>query len=295
MRTNQVSTYRNSVKVEFSVKGDNFSLNVPHYKKWLGIIKYLESRGFSIGENETYKKQYSVLSKYHKIGFKGNVALLMEIGSWYIQVEFGNTKNLWKELRQAFWDNPNDDRYTKLTYLEDTAIKLEKTKLLEYLSKFNYEYVERDKKLLPADFIIDKLRVNNHIHGVVKSLDDIKNSITEDSYNYKFNSDDKNKKKITCGELKYFYDYNKRLSCGIAWHNINNMWWVIYGKTLRNIASFELFDYDISLPKRKPFTDMERVNKITNILKKKECLKEYESCIVLRDYLNKISPLLQTA
>lgn len=272
---NTIRNYRNNIMLRFVERGDNFTLNVPHKNKWLAIIGYLKRRGFRITENAYYKKQYGSLSKYHKIGYKKNLALLMEIGADFIRIEFGNIQNLWVDMPQSFWDIPSDERYTKLTYLENIAIKLEINKLIEFCSKFNHIFIPDETLFTPEEYIINKLKNNTHIHGKVECLEDIKRSITKDSYNYKHNSNDANGKKILCGDVKYFYNhYNRRLSVGVVWHNINNMWWVIVNNMLYNIADFNLFDFDCNLPRRKPADERE----LNSILKKYEQKKDYLRC-----------------
>lgn len=278
---NILRNYRNKVVLYFGHCGNNFSLDVPHYNKWLSIIRFLKKRGFSVKENETYKKHYSCLSKFHKIGFKKDVALLMEISASSITVEFGNIQNLWKDMAQSFWDDPNDERFTELNYLQTIAVKLEIKKLMQFCEKYNLNFVPEDSDLSPEERIINKLKINSHIHGKINCLNDIKDSITTDSYDWKHNSNDKNKKKIICGEVKYFYDYfNKRLSYGVVWHNINNMWWVICSGKLRNIASFDLFDYEKGLPSRKSVDE----NYISRLLEKYESEKNYKKCMNIQDY-----------
>ncbi len=282
-----IRRYRNTVHISFNERGENFDINVPHKNKWLSIIRLLKKRGFNIGENEHFKEHYGCLSKFHKKGFKNDVACLMEISAGAIKIEFGNIQNLWKEISQSFWDNPNDDRFTKLTYLEGIAVELEIKKVIDFCSKYNLEHSIDDSKLSPEDKIIYKLKNNTHIHGEVKCLNDIKLSITEDSYDYKSNSNDANKKKIICGDLKYFYDCRtKRLSCGIAWHNINNMWWIISAGNLRNIASFKLFDFSPELTRREELSKEEKVQRLHTELKREEKNQNYLRCIVLKDLLN---------
>lgn len=272
---NTIRNYRNTVLLNFKEKGEDFSLNVPHYNKWLSIIKFLRKRGFKVGENKNFKQRYSCLSKYHKIGYKKNVVCLLEIGAAFISIEFGNIQNLWDGENNHFWNNPSDERYTNLTYLENLAIKLEIKRLLQFCKKYNHKFIPEDETLKPTEYIIKKLKRNKHIHGNVNCLDDIKASITKDSYDYKINSNDKNNKKIICGDIKYFYDYfTKRLSVGKVWHNINNMWWVIVNDKLYNIASFKLFDFDKNMPKRKPAS----IEKMNSILKKYERKKDYLRC-----------------
>jgi hypothetical protein len=276
-----IRNFQNSVYLRFAESGENFTMNVPHYNKWIAVIRFLKRRGWEISENPTYKEHYAILSQYHKIGYKGDVALLMEIGSNSIKVEFGNIKNLWAEMKQSFWSSSTDERTAKLTYMEAMRVKLEIYKLLQFCKKYNHEMIKEDAELSPEEYIINKLQNNTHIHGKVTSLNDIKLDITPDKYDWKHNSNDKNQKKIICGETKCFYDYyTRRLSCGVAWHNINNMWWVICNGVLRNIAACELFDFEQSLPRRKPLNQRE----VAQLLNKFEDKREYDRCVGIKKH-----------
>lgn len=275
---------RNTIYLHFDEWGDSFSLKVPHYNKWRTLITFLTKRGFAITENPSYKEHYSCLSKYHKIGYKSGVAVLMEIGANRIEIQFGNIQNLWKGVAQSFWDNPSDDRYTKLSYLEDVAVKLEIHRVIEFVNKWNMPLEVNNNDLSPEEYIIHNNKINPHVHGKVERLEDIKNYITKDNHNFGSNSDDKNKNKIICGDVKYFYNYGtKRLSCGVVWHNINNMWWIIMGKELKNVVAFELFDYSQDTPRKKPADS----RKIDNLLSKFQAQRDFEKCIKIREYAKK--------
>jgi len=108
----------------------------------------------------------------------------------------------------------------------------------------------------------------------------------EDSRNYI----DSDGKRIVCGSVKYFYDYykGKRLCCGIAYHNINNMWWVVTPDgNRRNIASFELFDYE-GQSRRKELTKEQKINRLESELKKYESKKNYIRCISINKQIEKL-------
>ena len=290
-----IRNYRNTVQLHFDKRGENFTLKVPHHSKWIAIIKFLKQRGWTITENPSYEENYKCLSKYHKLGFKKDMACLMEIGNNFIRIEFGNEKNLWKGIAQSFWSSPTDNRTTKLSYQESTRVKLEIKKTLEFCKKYNLEFEKEDSDLNPEEYIIHSLKNNTHIHGQVNCLEDIKLSMKEDSYDYLRNSNDKNDKKIICGDKKYFYDYyTKRLCCGIAWHHINNMWWIISNNQLHNIACFRLFDYEPNLPRREKIEMNE--NKIDNLLKYYEEKKDYLRChIILKHFDKKNNKKLEIA
>ncbi len=272
---NTIRNYKNAIFIYFAERGDNFTLKVPHHNKWLSTIRFLKNRGWEIKENPSFKKHFSCLSKYHKIGYKNNVALLMEIGADNIKVEFGDIKNLWTGVAQSFWSDPSDSRFTKLTYLESIAVKLEIHRLLEYYKRYNHEFTPEDSSLSPENYIINKLKNNTHIHGVVNCLNDIKVSMSKpENHNYIRNSSDKDGKRIICGEEKYFYNpYTKRLSYGVVWHNINNMWWVISGGKLFNICASDLFDFSKSLSRREPVTQSKINTLIDYYTQKREYIK----------------------
>lgn len=273
----------NSITLRFAKSGENFSLDVPHISRWHSVINFLKKRGFKITANPYFlERRRKTLSKFHKFGQKGDVIVLLEIGCFFIRIKFGHRKNLWETMTTEFWDNPSDSRYTPEAYLESLAVKLESFKLMNFLSEWNFK-TEIHKELSPEAFIIDKLKSNTHLHGVVHCLEDIKNSITEDSYDYKQNSNDLNGKKIICGQTKYFYDYQtKRLSKGVVWHNINNMWWVIGGKSLRNIAAHGLFDFEPSLSRRKinPL-NAKRLNSMIDSFAGK---RDFRKCLTLQSF-----------
>lgn len=265
--------------IEFEKRGDNFTLDVPHKNIWYGLIRFLKRRGFLLTENTYFK----TLSKFHKIGSKKDVRCLIEIGSWFIKIDFGSVKNIWAEMPMTFWDDPRDNRYTQLSYLEDKCIELEIFKALQYLNKYASCFENKCVQLNPEEYIIDNLRINQHIHGKVSCLNDIAIDMQKDNYNSKTNSTDANGKKILCGEVKYYYDpITNRLSCGVVWHNINNMWWVISGNVLRNIPMWGLFDYSPTLTRRKPVS----VEKLENVLKKFEQKRDYKRCLSINTIIN---------
>jgi pentatricopeptide repeat protein len=286
----KLTLYRNELHIRFSQSGENFTLDVPHYKKWLNLIRFLKKRGFKVGENAYYKAQYGCLSQYHKIGFKRDVALLMEINRDSIKLEFGHIKNLWRDMPQSFWSDPSDDRYASLTYLEGIAVKLEIKKAIIYLQKWADEFEHRNKELSPVKALLK--RKAESCHSKATSLEEIKDEVENGTnrYNWNNNSWDKHKKRIRCGEVKYFYDYDRRLCCGTVWHNLNNMWFVICGNKLRNVASFDLFDFDASLPRRRAISERSWSNLLDGFAK----LRDYKKCMHIQQYMDRNGILIDS-
>lgn len=250
-----------------------------NYNWWVSLMNYLRKRGFQVSQNQYMSKHYEAIATRHRIGVKKDVICLLENSSTCINLDFGNVKNLWKDHVTDFWDNPTDFRYTKLTYLENLAVESEILKLVSHLKSLNIKGsgIDRKKRLPNQESIIQKLQENKHIHGDIQSLEQlctvVNEKIESDPYFGKYNAKDQNNKTILCGELKHFYDYRRRLRCGIAYHNINNMWWVISGGDMFNKACFDLFDYDPELPKKEPIRRGQYENLITKFLNEKNYLK----------------------
>lgn len=268
---NSLRQYRGTLYLHFEKRGENFTLNVPHKPVWDSVIRFLKKRGWTIGINQSYKEHFKVLSKYHKIGFKGEVALLMEINHDSINIQFGNKKNLWTGIAQSFWekDQSYDKRYTPLTYLEEKAVEIEIFKAKNFCSKW-CKPEKTDDERSAVEYILHKESVNKHIHGGAKSLEEIAQYMEkkyQDDYQSKYNLVDKNKKLIYCGEIKHFVDYEtKRVLKGIVYHNINNMWWVLLPANVkRNIACFDLFDWDPRFAKKRVFANNHQVKVLTEI------------------------------
>lgn len=255
MNTNRTfQIYRNSFWIQiYSEKDyeDNIE-DYPHFKLWQKLLNYFKNRDFKIGVNKHVYKHYKILSKNYKVGSKKDLKVNFEINGLGFTLNISNKKNYVEDSSGLIWDDPTDNRHTSLTYIERLQEKIEIYKLKNYLISLGFSYIKGDNELSPEEYIIEKLRENTHIHGKVECLDDIRKSITKDSYDYLYNSNDKNNKKIISGDIKFFYSYKtNRLSRGKVYHNINNMWWVLSSGELYNIACFNLFDYNETLPKKK--------------------------------------------
>lgn len=277
MNTKQIIIYKNKITYHHDTIGKDFSLDQPHINIWESLINFLIKRGYKVGANEHYTKNYKCLSKYHKIGKRKDIIILLEISARGIEIEIGHTKNFWHDMATSFWDNWHD-KYTKLEYLEDKSVELEIKRVIEFLSKYTQNIKSNEDSKNPLEFIFEKERINKHIHGGAQSIEEIK-SYMETKNHMTSNILDKNGKKIITGERKYFYDYStKRLLYGIAVHNINNMWWIIMNNKFTNIACFELFDYTPYLSRRKP-ADKRQIEKVLNrFIEKKEFLKAHKFC-----------------
>lgn len=276
-----IDVYKESLYIRFDQGADTWK-NIskhPNYKYWTKVLNYLRKRGFEIKI-----PQYFIETKWgystHKVAIKGDVVFCPEFMHSQIEIKFGNVQNLWKDHEHNFW-SLTDNRATQLNYLQGKKVELEVKKLLGI---FPQEIIKRhDVKQTFEEMVIESLNKNTHIHGKVTCLNDIKISIENGAgkHNQGRNSRDRDGKQIICGELKYYYCYySKKLSCGYAWHNINNMWWVIDNGQRRNIASFELFDYN-GEPRRKELTTEKKINRLERECRYYEDKKDYLRCMAI--------------
>ena len=93
---------------------------------------------------------------------RGRIKFVEGIGPYYSGAQtFGHIKNLWEDGTH-FWDNPTDERYTALQYLEKLSVDLEVTKLMQYCGKYNHEVVIESDKL----FYLNLMKLRSHIVGI---------------------------------------------------------------------------------------------------------------------------------
>ena len=256
-------------------------------KLYLNICSYLKRRGFKIGRDEEVFKEYPSLAKGHKYGFKND----LEFGSKSTSAGF-----IFKFYQNINFKNSNGGKYDFNIYnLMPYRLKLtyrnEMLRLAKYLKSKDVE-VFIEKPLTDIEEILKSEKASSHIHGKnINCLDDIRVYMESDSAEYDrgHNSKDKNGKQIVCGEIKYFYDsYTNRLSRGVVYHHINNMWWVIVHGKRNNLASFNLFDLTPDTPTKKVLDKEGQINRMEKQLKIFEEKRLYNKCIILNKSIQKL-------
>jgi|GEM_PF-1440548 len=285
---NIVDVYEDSLYIRFDKGGDTWKniSKLPHYKTWMKILNHLTKRGFEIKTPKYYIEQ-KYGKAYHKVAIKGNVTMCLECMGSQIKIEYGDIKNLWKDWEYNFW-SLTDRRSTQLTYLEGKRIELETNKILNIFPQEKIK-VNESTKLSPEEKILKNKKESSHNRDASKldelGLDGIVYQMSE--YDHTQNSSDRDKKKINCGELKYFYDYDKRLKCGRVYHNINNMWWVLSTDDYHNKSSYELFDYS-GESRRKQLTKEQKINRLESELNRYESKKNYLRCMSINKQIEKL-------
>ncbi len=282
-----IDKYNDKLYIRFNKGGDTWGgiTKLPHYKTWTKLLAHLKKRGFEIKTPKHYlEEKYAV--HLHKVAYKDNVVICLECMGSQIKVEYGDIKNLWKDWEYNFW-SLTDNRSTQLTYLEGKKIQLEVNKLLDV---FPQELINKhDNTLSAKEKILKNKKESSHNRDAAKldelGLDGIVYQMGE--YDHNQNSSDRDKKQLVCGELKYFYDYDKRLKCGRVYHNINNMWWVLTTDNYHNKASYELFDYG-GESRRKELKTEEKINRLEAELRRYENDKNYIRCMSINRQIEKL-------
>jgi hypothetical protein len=169
-----------------------------------------------------------------------------------------------------------------MPYMIKLSYRNEATRLADFVRSLGVS-VTIERPLANVERIIESNNENLHVHGgPISCLDDLKALMANRSER---DCKDKNGNKITCGDTKVFYNWNKSITRGLVYHNINNMWWVLTNDQLYNVACFDLFDFQTGTPKRKPLNFEQQIQRIHTELKKAEGKQDYERCIVLKKLL----------
>lgn len=282
-----IDKYVDRFYIRFDKGGNTYGgiTKLPHYKTWIKALTHLKKRGFEI-KTCKYHLEQNWAKDLNKVAVKGNVSFVLECMSSQIKVEYGDIKNLW-ENENNFW-GLSDRRSQQLTYLEGKKIEVEVNKLLSIFPQdivINHD----NSKLTDTEKILKNKKESSHNKDASKldelGLDGVVYQMSD--YDFGRNSKDRDEKQLTCGELKYFYDYNKRLKYGRVYHNLNNMWWVLTTDDYHNEASFELFDYN-GESRRKQLTKEQKINRLESELKKYENAKNYIRCISINKQIEKL-------
>ena len=205
-----------------------------HYGYFYQLINMLGVEGFAVQKDPDVDK---IIRNDHWIGKRGDLEFWAKKYPNGFEIGF---------FQNVVHENPNGGRYDfdkfqKMPYL----IRLRYQKYMNQLIRLLKYLVDVQDKTSRTPKLAEewiKCRYAESCHSEQKDTNFDLHSLdgqTQPDYN----GLDRDKKRLRNGEIKYFRNYNGYLFRGRIYHNLNNMWWVIVDKyTVRNIASFELFD-----------------------------------------------------
>lgn len=212
----------------------------PHYGALNTVIRMLRGMGWRIIPCPETKARYPILSKWHKYGECGDLKASIEIFPAGFRFEFYHEFNVTHSSGGKY----EFHKWERAPYLLRLQfIKTANAIIKKLQAVMPCRIDEVDNELRGAAFIVKQFQ--SHSFAPKNQITDVTQIPSfMSSYDLTQNNNDRDKKKIVCGDTKYYRsERTGRLVRGQAWHNINNMWWVILPSgEVRNEASWRLFD-----------------------------------------------------
>lgn len=249
------------------------------------INSYFRRRKFVVTKDPRIERDYKILSRLHRYGFKGHLEFNSEYFPNGFRFEFFQNVNV-KNINGGQHDF---DKYQMMPYRIKLSFRNEMIRFKKYMDKAGYNCVY-NKKLSPVEQLFKSKRESCHSKRPEElfTLEDFEKQMSD--YDFTQNSNDKNGNKLKCGEIKYYYHWStKRLVCGNVAHSLNNRWVVVSNGNVDYVSSWELFDFDHNMPLRKKLTVEQQLNRMTSALKEYESKQQYEKCIRLRESIKKLT------
>jgi hypothetical protein len=207
-----------------------------HYVFLHKLINFMISRGWTI---EHDKDTHKIIRSDYWYGRKGDLEFNLNRYPRGFSFEF--YQNIVFENRSG--GRYDFDKFEKMPYLIKLLYLNETRHMKEFIKSIVPGVIDvTDPEHKSAE---DKIKAHfvKEWHHPQKSMDFDLSDLDGTTDQYHFNNTDRDGKTVYNGQIKYFRDWNGRLMRGKAYHNINNMWWVIVNSfEYRNMADFELFD-----------------------------------------------------
>ena len=213
---------------------DSWRFKYPHFGTLHRIFNMLRAEGFTIENDAEVAK---CIRRDYYIGRRGDLELYAHRYPAGFEIMF---------FQNVVIENKNGGRYDfhkfqKMPFMIRLRFMKYRDKIIALLK--SVEDLKDESKADPrlAEEWI-KARYVEEWHHEQKDMNFLLSDLdgqTQESYNGR----DRDEKTLHNGDVKYFRHWDGRLYRGRVYHNINNMWWVILDRfTVRNVASFELFD-----------------------------------------------------
>lgn len=231
------------------------------------LIDHLRSRGFHIENDQSVDK--IIRDDFH-CGNKGALEVYIHASGRCLQIDF---------FQNVVRKNPNGGRYDferrqKMPFMIGKQYELERNKIAALMAGLGFPLASKIQRQG-----MDEINFNRAEHEAfqrrARTIPEPYNSVTA------------TKGTVHDGDTVYFRHWNKRWSAGTAYHNINNMWWVLLPcGSVTNIASFE-FHHDVPAGglKGRAFSDGDRKKKQMAAVLRAEARKDSGKIAVLRTLL----------
>lgn len=198
---------------------------------FIGALKLLGRRGWSIGPDAEIVKHHNCLKRYHRSGVKAEMEMRIQISGRVVEIE------LWANNYDG--GNPNGNRYgfgklQKMPYLTRLRIEAEHRALIFWAAEAFLVSVSRPNPMPPAipaaEYIARRYAESWHSDKTLgRPIASASNSKSGDGG------------LIEHGARVWFVGHDGRVRRGTAYTNINSMWWVVTAKdAVENLSSYQL-------------------------------------------------------
>lgn len=204
---------------------------------YLGLQQHMRRRGWTLRADPRVLKNYRSLSKDHRIATRGDLKAEIHLSGRVVEVMF------WAETWPI--DNPNGRRHDfnkrdRMRFLDQVRFDLETRKVLDWLrDRADVTVIHRDLTVRIRPGALDAMAAIQRDYASSWHSD---KTLGRPICSQPYNSDSGDGATVEHGATVWFADGKGRLCRGVAYYNINNMWWVVtgrYGRT--NKGSYELF------------------------------------------------------
>lgn len=207
-----------------------------HYGYFYRCMNLLSAEGFTVRKDPDVAK---IIRNDYWIGKRGDLEFAAHKYPNGFDIEF---------FQNVHFENPNGgrhdfDKYEKMPHMIRIQFLKYINKIVAFLKELESDISDQTKHYpkfaedwIKCRYVEDWFHKQKDTNFDLRSLDGLVVQLP-------YNGLDRDKKELHNGEIKYFRGYDGYLRRGRVYHNCNNMWWVIVDKyTVKNIASFELFD-----------------------------------------------------
>lgn len=193
------------------------------------LVKHLRVRGFKIGIDPHTQKYYPSICRDHHRGAKGALEVKVRLSGRCLEIDF---------FQNIVRENKNGGEYdfskrSKMPYLVGKLYELERSKIAALFQSLGLPALSLDITRTGMDFIQHRRNELEAFQG---------KGFYDPARRQRYNSESASRTILNDGDEVLFRDeWTGRQWIGHAWHNINNMWWVLLpGGVVRNEASFQL-------------------------------------------------------
>ena len=249
-----------------------------HYPILHQLLNFMKIRGFGVSRDPDIEKNFKILTKDHWYGRKVDLEFKAHRYPAGWKIEF--FQNIVAENKAGgFYDFR---KYEKMPYMVKLVFRNECRHIAKFLIDSGMDDHSRPHYKLAEDRIKEHI-VTCQFNVKFKSPSEFNlGDHVCSSARYAGNRTDRDGKEIQNGQIKYIRYYDGRLRRGKAYHNINNMWWIVFNEfDYSNEACFYMFD---PTPEDFKIRRLKKDVKPKEYLLKKEKLKEASS----RELINEL-------